>query len=155
MQALILITVDYRELAELLKPVVVKDERGRPHYEVSEAFKVVTKLYRIKFYVKHRGKEDTDKEYTLKRFANSQKYGADGGNAKQYTFEKKEVGNFTRTISIFDYFQEKYHVELQMWKLPIIESSRGGAYPMEACYVPRYNRYPFKLSPSEVSRPFC
>lgn len=148
---LIPITADYRDLAEMLKPKVTKDDRGRLHYELSEAFQVITKLYRIKFYVKHRGKEDTDKEYTLKRFAHSPSYGPDGGNAKQVTFEKKEVGNFTRTISIFDYFQERYNVELQMWKLPIIQSSRGGYYPMEACYVPRYNRYPFKLSPSEVS----
>jgi len=143
---------DYRELAEMLKPIVTKDEQGRVRYEMSEAFKVITKLYRLKFHVKHRGKEDTDKEYTLKRFAHSPRYGPDGGNAKQFTFEKKEVGGFFRTVTIYDYFFERYHVELQLWKLPIVESSRGGAYPMEACYVPRYNRYPFKLSPNETSK---
>lgn len=136
----------------MLKPVVKRNPSGRDHYEPSEAFKIITKLYRIKFHVKHRGKAEDDKEYTLKRFAYSPAYGPDGGNAKQYTFEKKEAGNMTRKISIFEYFLERYNVELRLWRLPIIESSRGGAYPMEACYVPRYNRYPFKLSPIEVRR---
>ena len=118
---------------------------------MSEAFKVITKLYRIRFHVKHRGKDPDEKEYVLKRFAHSPTYGPDGGNAKQFTFDKKEAGNMTRKCSIYDYFEERYNVQLRLWKLPIIETSRGGAYPMEACYVPKYNRYPFKLSPLEVS----
>lgn len=137
----------------MLKPVVIKSNKpgGKDRYELSEAFKVITKLYRIRFYVKHRGKAEDEKEYTLKRFAHSHTYGPEGGNAKNYFFEKKELGNMTRRISIYEYFLERYHVELQLWRLPIIETSRGGAYPMEACYVPKYNRYPFKLNPNEVS----
>jgi eukaryotic translation initiation factor 2C len=143
---------DYRKLADMLKPIVTKTKEGKVKYEMSEAFRVIQKLWRIKFYVKHRGKAETDREYTLHRFAYSPSYGPEGGNAKQFTFEKKETGNFTRKISIYDYFQERYNVELQLWRLPIVQSSRGGAYPMEVCYVPRYNRYPFKLSPNETSK---
>ncbi|OIW26754.1 Piwi-domain-containing protein [Coniochaeta ligniaria NRRL 30616] len=143
---------DYYQLRDMLKPVITKNEKGRELYELSEAFKVITKLYRLKFHVKHRGKAEDDKEYTLKRFAHSPAYGPDGGHAKVYTFDKKEVGNFTRKITIFEYFLERYNVELRMWWLPIVESSRGGAYPMEACYVPRYNRYPHRLTAYETSK---
>ena len=142
--------MQYDRLADELKPVVTKDASGNEVYSMSETFKVLRKLHRIRFIVTHRGKSVQDKEYTLKSFAWSHRYGKDGGNAKNVTFEMRQEDGKTRQISVFDYFQERYDIRLQHWRLPIMETARGGLFPMEVCFMPRYNRYPFKLDSWQV-----
>jgi eukaryotic translation initiation factor 2C len=117
---------------------------------MSEAFKVLRKLARVNFKVFHRGKTTDQKGYILKSFAFDQSYGRDGGNAKNVKFDYKLPDGTTRNISVFDYFQERYNLRLQHWRLPIIETSRAGYFPMEVCTMPRYNRYPFKLDTAQV-----
>lgn len=143
--------MQYNRLVEELKPVVTRTTGGEEAYTMSEAFKVLRKLQRIRFRVFHRGKTTDDKEYVLKSFAWGRQYGKDGGNAKNVKFEKKEDDGKTRQVSVFDYFQERYNIRLEHWRLPIMESSRGGYFPMEVCTMPRYNRYPFKLDSWQVS----
>lgn len=58
-------TVDSFQLGEMVKPVMSRVLASR----LSEALKVITQLYRLRFHVKHRGKAEEDKEYTLGRFA--------------------------------------------------------------------------------------
>ncbi|KAB5542391.1 Piwi domain-containing protein [Coniochaeta sp. 2T2.1] len=146
--------MDYRDMAKMLRPVTIKVQGKKDRYEPSEAFMVLTKLYRIKFEVKHRNQDakKADKTYTVKKFSFSQSYGPDGGNARNVTFKRKVVGGFEEDVSVYDYFFEKYKIELRMWKLPVIETSRGGYFPMEIAEVPKYNRYPFKLTPNETSK---
>lgn len=137
-------------LQDELKPVSKQDAAGNTVYQMSEAFKILRKLQRIRFNVSHRGKENSHKDYIVKSFAWSPSYGKDGGTAKNVMFDMKEEDGKIRRISIMDYFLERYGVDLQYWRLPIIETSRGGLFPMEVCTIPRYNRYPFKLDPWQV-----
>jgi eukaryotic translation initiation factor 2C len=142
--------VQYNRLVEELKPVQTRKESGDDAFTMSEAFKVLRKLQRIRFRVFHRGKTTDEKEYMVKSFAWGRQYGKDGGHAKAVTFEKKDEDGKTRMISVYDYFHERYNVRLEHWRLPVIETSRGGFFPMEVCTIPRYNRYPFKLDSWQV-----
>ncbi|KAL1884170.1 hypothetical protein VTK73DRAFT_6839 [Phialemonium thermophilum] len=144
--------MQYNKLADELCPQVVRDSSGGMTFTMSEAFRVLRKLQRIRFKVYHRGKTNDDTEYVVKSFVWSPSYGKEGANAKNIMFDKKEDDGTVRKISVFDYFQERYQIHLKNWRLPLIETARGGYFPMEVCIVPRYNRYPFKLDPVQTQQ---
>jgi eukaryotic translation initiation factor 2C len=117
---------------------------------MSEAFKALRRLHRIRFEVCHRGKQDDPKVYTVKQFTFDASAGEEGANAKSLTFEKKLPDGTSRNFSIFDYYQERYNARLEYWYWPLIQTSRGGYFPFEVCEVRRFNTYPFKLDGVQV-----
>ncbi|KAI0517034.1 Piwi domain-containing protein [Xylaria bambusicola] len=141
---------DYGQFAERLKPVK-RDGEGGTTYTPSEAFTVMRKLIKLKFVVKHRGKLNDEKMYTIKQIRFEPNDGAEGSTATNTIFNKKMPDGTIRHISVYDHYKEKYDVRLQHSRLPVIETTRGGMFPMELCNVADYQRYPFKLDPDQTS----
>ena len=140
--------LDVRSMAQALKPV--KGKNGG--YTQSEAFKTLRRLQKIRFEVCHRGKSQDSKDYVVKRFVFDQSYGDEGGNARQVTFDKRMPDGTTQKISVHDYFLQQYNARLQYPLLPLIETSKGGMFPMEVCEVKRFNTYPFKLDSAQTQQ---
>ncbi|KAL8404858.1 hypothetical protein RB594_009658 [Gaeumannomyces avenae] len=131
-------------LPDLFEPVA--DSKGV--LMPSEAFRALRKLHKIRFFVGHRGKMTDQKSYCVKRFVFDPSCGPSGANAKTYKFTKKTG----ETISIFDHFVKQYNCRLQNWRLPLIETTRAGIFPLEVCTMELFQRYPFKLDPDQTSK---
>ncbi|TLD33673.1 hypothetical protein PspLS_00928, partial [Pyricularia sp. CBS 133598] len=139
--------VPVNQLANLLQPVMPPG-KTKMQVQPSPAFTALRKLAKIKFTVKHRGKTADHKIYTLKRFSFDPSYGEEGSNAKTVKFSKRDG----TTISVYDHFQKQYNVRLNHWKLPLIETTRDGFFPMEVCTVELYQRYNYKLDPDQTAK---
>ncbi|KAG4026171.1 hypothetical protein MFRU_044g00410 [Monilinia fructicola] len=119
-------------------------------YEKSAEFKTLEKMKKLKFHLKHHGKQEDKKVYTIKRFtfSNDEKYCKTGLNAKNHFFTPKETGKET---SVYDYFKYKYNINLQYWWAPLIETERAGFFPMEVCTLLPNQKYQFKLDPNQTA----
>lgn len=142
--------VSYDTMVDVLKPVVTRNASGEEVFSMSDAFKVLRKLQRLRFQVTH-GTAGGVRELTIKSFVWARQYGRDGGHAKAVMFEKKDGDGKARMVSVYDHFLEQHSVQLTHWRLPVIETNRGGFFPMEVCGIPQFNRFPFKLNSSQVS----
>ena len=83
-------------------------------------------------------------EYTVKRVSHL--------NAKTHKFSVKnrETGE-SREVTCAEYFKEKYRVHLEWPELPLLETNKKGvSIPMELAFMCYGQRYPFKLSESQV-----
>lgn len=143
-------TGDEQELAQLFKPAEKDqfDDRGafiRSFWDVSPAFQHLRKLHRLKFTIQYRGKENDPKTYTIMRFMYDPKFGQAGADALTYKFDWD--GKMT---SVDDFFRKKYKLFLKYPKMPLIETSRSGVYPIEVCHLLPFQRYNFKLDPDQV-----
>ncbi|KAK3990966.1 Piwi domain-containing protein [Cladorrhinum sp. PSN332] len=132
----------YDEMVMGLYPVRNKQTN---QWEKSEALKALRRLTNIKFRVSHRGKENDPKEYKLKGFMFGQTYGDEGANAKQVTFVKKKPDGTEKETTVFQYYIDQYRKRMKFWQWPLVETHKGGSFPMEFCVVDRFNPYPFKL----------
>ncbi|KAJ2982189.1 hypothetical protein NUW58_g6496 [Xylaria curta] len=139
------------EFAEQLRPVPRNDRQGRTVPGPSEAFALLKRLHKLKFVVKHRGKMNEQKTYTIKRIIFDERYGKEGAHSQNVQFKKKLPNGETRDTSVWQHYQEAYNFRLQYPKLPIIETTRGGLFPMELCNVADWQRYPFKLDPAQTA----
>ncbi|KAI1065426.1 hypothetical protein LB507_000045 [Fusarium sp. FIESC RH6] len=128
-------------LNEHLKPV-----RGKTGWESSDAFKQLRKLRRLKFKVKHKGRPNEDKLYTIQDFTFDAKFGEAGFNSRTYTFEKDG-----KQTSVFEYYKNTYNVTLRLSHLPLINAGKGGYIPMELAFIDNMQRYPFKLNPDQTA----
>lgn len=119
------------------------------------------RLAKNKFTVKHRGQTNgkylqfllaaisanvlvADKVYTVKRISPY--------NAKTHKFDvlEKETGKKIN-MSCYDYYKKRYNVILEKWQLPLIESMKAGMlFPMEIAHMQPGQKYPFKLSETQV-----
>jgi eukaryotic translation initiation factor 2C len=121
---------------------------------MSREFKELRKLHKLRFHVKHRGKEQNERVYQIKNFVfHTDQYGSWGGHAKAVTFQKTdpkhpELG--AKEVTIYEYFERTYNVTLQYWKLPLVQTVKGGIFPMELCTLVPDQRYMFKLDPKQV-----
>lgn len=141
-------------MADFLMPVQMTDEKGRKYWGQSDAFRVLKKMWKLKFIVFHRGKMNTTKVYTIKSIMFDPKYGKEGAHSRNVTFMKKSKdGKPPVETTIWQHYRDQYNARLQYPTLPIIESTRGGLFPMEVCDVAPYQRYPFKLDPNQVHDP--
>jgi len=131
-----------------MKPVEYEEVRNsdKRFWGMSEGFKLLRRLHKIRFSVKHRGKVSDTKTYQVLRFVwDLDKYGPEGANANNVRFELDG-----KQICVKDYFLKKYNIYLAHPRLPLIETTRAGFYPMEICIVEDMQRYNFKLDPSQV-----
>lgn len=142
-------------LQDECKPQVIKKD-GKSQIVMSEAFKVLRRLHKVKFNVNHRGKMGDPKVYTIKAVIwNSAQYGTEGAHSKTITFDKKNRDNgTTKRITIFQYFLEQYNIRLQYPNLPILETTKGALFPFEVCNIASHQRYLFKLDPQQASNIF-
>jgi eukaryotic translation initiation factor 2C len=160
--------LSYTVFRDILKPI--KDGKGS--YTQSEDFKNLRRMAKLKFRVKHRGKQDgklnilwifldlvdmaTDnKIYTIKKFSweNGPQYAAEGAHAKNTVFKLRNHQNNTEEeITVYNYFKRTYNIDLQYWYLPLVVTDKAGMFPMELCHLIPNQRYNFKLSPDQVSK---
>ncbi|KAK4218356.1 Piwi domain-containing protein [Rhypophila decipiens] len=135
------------ELARMLAPI---KPQGSKHFQQSEPFKALRKLYNIRFEVLHRGKQSgISKEYKVKSFTWDKEQGV--MNAQTVTFKKKNAAGKEVTMTIQQYYKEQYNAQLRFPRLPLIETTRAGYFPFEVCEVQRLNPYPFKLDPDQTA----
>jgi eukaryotic translation initiation factor 2C len=116
---------------------------------MSEAFRALRKLARIKFTIRHRGNENDKSIYTAMDYSFLKQPG--GGNAKNVKFDWTMPNGAVQNISVFDYFRQRYNIILRHWRFPLIRTNKNTFFPMELCQVERFNRYPYKLNPNETS----
>ncbi|KAK4166548.1 hypothetical protein QBC43DRAFT_286477 [Cladorrhinum sp. PSN259] len=117
----------------------------------SDAHKALRRLTNIKFRVSHRGKENDPKEYKFKGLMFDPKYGEDGANGKAVKFQRRMPDGTTKETSVFQYYIDQYRKRMSYWQWPLIETYKGGFFPMEFCIVDRFNPYPFKLDAQQTS----
>ncbi|KAI0448637.1 Piwi domain-containing protein [Xylaria acuta] len=142
--------MDWAQFAKKLEPIPINKE-GRTVPGQSEAFTLLKKLHKLKFTVKHRGKMNENKIYTIKRIIFEECYGKEGGHSQNVDFQKKMPDGTFRRTTVWQHYQEAYQFRLQYPKLPIIETTRDGMFPMELCNVADFQRYPFKLDPVQTA----
>ncbi|RWA07022.1 hypothetical protein EKO27_g8075 [Xylaria grammica] len=143
--------LDFVEFCERLLPIPIQDNQKRTIPGQSEAFSLLRKLHKLKFVVKHRGKDNREKMYTIKRIIFDEKYGRDGGHSQNITFQKRMPDGSIKETSVWKHYEETYKFRLRYPKLPIIETTRGALFPMELCNVAEFQRYPFKLDPAQTA----
>ncbi|XXH01310.1 hypothetical protein Hte_007667 [Hypoxylon texense] len=141
---------DENKLMSKLKPEEVM-HNGQKRYFPSEAFQFLRRLTRLKFVVNHRGKLNEPKIYTVKKIMFDPKYGTKGATAFEVRFDKKMENGSTKSTSIYDHYRERWGIRLRHAYLPIIESSRGGLFPMELCNTVDHQRYNLKLNAQQTS----
>lgn len=71
-----------------------------------------------------------------------------GINAKNHFFTPKDTG---KEISVYEYFKQKYNINLVHWWAPLIETERAGFFPMEVCTLLPNQKYQFKLNPNQTA----
>lgn len=130
--------------AKELKPVLRRD--GQP--QSSEAFKQLRKLRKLKFKVKHSGRNEiaAEKVMTAIDFMFNSKYGPEGATARTVKFDYDG-----KQISVEEYYRLKYKVTLKYAHLPLIDAGKGGAIPMELAHLEPLQRYNFKLNPEQTA----
>lgn len=94
------------------------------------------------------------KTYTIKDFCFDQKYGPEGGHAKNVKFmlkDKKRPDAPRVETSVYDYFKRQYNIDLEFWYLPLVKTEKDGTFPMEVCHILENQTYKFKTDPEQVS----
>lgn len=130
-----------------LKPVPCKDRKGNILPGMSDMFTMLRRMTKLEFHVRHRGKVNDDKIYKIKGFVwDPKRFGRDGANARNFTFEKDG-----KDVSIERYFAERYGISLKAWEMPLVETTRAGFFPMEVITIDPYQRYNWKLDGEQTS----
>lgn len=142
--------LEWTVFRDLLSPI--KDKFG--HWAMSMDFRELRRMTKLRFTVKHRGKQ-VESTYTIKRFCFDPKYGGQGAHAKNVKFlykDRKNPNAVEKEISIYDYFKETYKITLAQWFLPCVETTRNGIFPMEICNLAPNQQYKFKMSPDQTAK---
>lgn len=129
---------DIGSLTQGLKPV--QNNKESPLFKSG-----LRRMRKIRVYASHRGSEEKNKLYVIDRFLNK--------GAKQHTFEvNNKQTSQSSTMSIFDYFRQKYNITLSHPDLPLVQMTKKGiVLPMECCMIAENQRYPFKLDERQTS----
>ncbi|KAI0165272.1 Piwi-domain-containing protein [Hypoxylon sp. FL1284] len=124
---------------------------GQTMYIPTETFLFLRRMTKLKFVVNHRGKLGEPKIYTVKKVMFDPKYKTGGATAFQVTFPKKMPDGKIVETTILDHYRQAWNIRLQFPHLPIIETTRGGLYPMELCNTIPDQRYTLKLNAQQTS----
>ena len=132
------------DLHKELRPV--KGDKGRLF--MSEAFKHLRRMRKLKFTIKHANRPQgaSDSTYTIMDFLFGQEYGPEGANARNVKFPYNG-----KQISIEEYYATKYKAHLRNPFGPIIDAGKGGYIPAEFAIVDPMQRYAFKLNPDQTA----
>ncbi|KAG5959309.1 hypothetical protein E4U56_005050 [Claviceps arundinis] len=135
-------TYTVERLAAILRPV--PDQQG--NWQASDAFKYLRRMRGLKFTIRHPNRVASDKVYTIVDFTFDAKYQFEGATANVVTFDHDG-----RKVTVADYYQQKYDVELDHPDIPLIDAGRGGFIPMELAFIEPMQRYNFKLNPAQTA----
>ncbi|KEY67893.1 hypothetical protein S7711_02104 [Stachybotrys chartarum IBT 7711] len=135
--------IDMVKAIDILRP-----EKRDNRVQSSDAFKQLRKLRGLKFKVRHPKRPEylSDKIYSIDDFPFSDKFGPDGGNARNVTFDYNG-----RQTSIVDYFQSKYGAAMRWSRAPVVKSGKNAYFPLEFCVLEPLQRYSFKLNPQQTA----
>lgn len=141
---------DKEQVCEGLKPAKFQNLDTKQYIPgMSDMFRMLRRFHKCHFHVKHRGKSNDPKTYTIKGFVwDPKKFGWEGANARNYRFLLKKEG---REITVADYFLRQYNIRLMNWQWPLIETTRDGVFPMDVVIMKPWQRYNFKLNAEETS----
>lgn len=146
-----------RPVKRIFPPKYVK-KADEPDYTFSPAFKELRRLVKLKVTLYHRGKnqERDTKQYSIKSFVLDKHHlNPQGANSKNTFFEwKNRAAGTKRVISVYDYMLERYNQAIKYWQLPLVQTARGGLFPMEYCRIVPQQRFPFKLNSEQVCLSF-
>ncbi|KXJ89453.1 piwi domain-containing protein [Microdochium bolleyi] len=140
--------MDINALQRALKPTLEGPGRVSP----SEASTLLRRLQRVKITVQHRGNQQDPQIFTIKRLVWNERNGPNGTNARNCMFDRQTEDGRTESISVYDYFLQKYQIRLRLPDLPLIETTKGDKYPMEVCNVAPNQRYAPKLDPDQTAQ---
>nr|ALJ83738.1 quelling-defective 2 [Colletotrichum lindemuthianum] len=138
--------VQAKDIANLLKPVRQANKDGRTTFAMSDAFKHLRKLCKLRFTPRHRGKENWDKVYVIKSIAFDQEFGEKGATAESIRFTNNGV-----QMNVVEYFERTYNYKIEFPDWPLVETQKAGFFPMEVCVLKSMQRYPFKLDGDQTS----
>lgn len=141
------------KLADMLRPVRKEDPQRRWYYAQSDDFKKLRRLNRLSFHVTHVGKLQNPRVYKVLRIIFDEKYGKEGADSFKVTFVKKDkqTGKEDPPISIYDHWLKKWG-RLGYPDLPMVETTRGGIFPMEVCKLAPFQRFAYKLDPDQTAQ---
>lgn len=118
-------------------------------------------MAKLKFTVKHRGKAENEKTYTIKDFTFPKningnydpklKFREEGLHSKNFFFDQRGPDNTTTPTTIYNYFLKRYNCRLQFPYLPLIITEKAGQFPMEVCTLVPNQQYKYKLDPAQTS----
>lgn len=141
---------DKEQVCEGLKPIKFQDMVTKEYIPgMSDMFRCLRRFRKCHFHVRHRGKSNDPKTYTIKDFVwDPKKFGWENANARNYRFELRREG---REITVADYFLRQYNIRLMNWEWPLIETTRNGVFPMDVVIMKPWQRYNFKLDAEQTS----
>lgn len=120
---------------------------------------MLKRLCRNKFFVKHRGSDGKLNNASSESFTN---FNSESKiwtvkaisrlNAKEHKFDVYEKAtDKTTNMSVYEYFQKKYNVYLNLPDLPLVQTQKANVvFPMELCVMCEGQRYPYKLNSDQV-----
>lgn len=139
------------DFVKALQPVVYVDERNTRSKDIgpSEMFKMLRRMTKLTFFVKHRGKQnDGNKVYHVKNFVwDPKRFGTELPCARNYTFEKRG-----KKITVEEYFWDQYQIRIRAWNMPLVETTREGVFPMETITPHPFQKYNYKLDGDQTSK---
>ncbi|KAK5011638.1 Protein argonaute, partial [Cryomyces antarcticus] len=103
------------------------------------------RLRKLRVYAIHRGAAEKEHLFTIDRFLNK--------SSRQHTFEQKDkTTGISKTITIYDYFAQRYNQRLQFPDLPVVQMTKKNIFlPMELCKLAENQRYLYKLGERQTS----
>ncbi|KAK2871848.1 hypothetical protein FQN49_002759 [Arthroderma sp. PD_2] len=106
----------------------------------SKKFQLLDRMRKLVVRANYPGCPCPEKEWTIKGFLLA--------NAKEYKVDIKDhATGKTNTVSVFDYFKNRYNFNLVYWELPLVQMTKKDVvYPMEVLVIYRSQKYPFKLN---------
>lgn len=135
-------------------------DREKKQWGPSQHFIDLRKFQKLRFTVNHRDHllrpGEKRQIYTIKGFVfqDQHKNDRDISHSKnvwmnEWTSKKHNGKKFGKT-SIFDFFKIEYGGLLNIWQFPLVESMKGGYFPVECCDILGKQRYPYKANPDQV-----
>ncbi|KAM5430707.1 Protein argonaute [Microsporum canis] len=111
----------------------------------SKKFQLLDRMRKLVVRAKYPGCPCPDKEWTIREFLLA--------NAKEYKLEiKDQATGKINSVSVYDYFKNRYNVNLTYWELPLVQMTKKDVvYPMEVLVIYKSQKYPFKLNDLQTS----